>query len=142
MGIWRNTLKTIITNQHDRIGRWVCERTGGTFSGVDAVCIGLECEGNIIAGVIFDHYNGVSIAAHIAFEGKLTKEFIRFGFSYPFNQLKVKKIIGLVEESNIKARKLDEHFGYILETRIKDACNGGDLLIYTMTKEQCRFLKD
>jgi RimJ/RimL family protein N-acetyltransferase len=135
-------LKTIVTDQSEIVGNWVCERTGGSYSPVDSVAIGLEEDGKLIAGVLFDHYNKASIAMHVAAEGKrwMTREYLHLCFWYPFDQLKVKKIIGLVDESNLQARKFDEHLGFTLEATIKDACIGGDLLIYTLTKEKCRFL--
>lgn len=137
-------MKRIVADQSDVVGKWVCERTGGTYSPVDSSAIGLDEDGKLIAGVLFDHYNGASIAMHVAAEGKrwMTREYLHFCFWYPFEQLQIKKIIGLVDESNHQARKFDEHLGFQLETRIKGACVGGDLLIYTMTKDQCRFLGD
>jgi RimJ/RimL family protein N-acetyltransferase len=55
-------------------------------------------------------------------------------------QLGVKRITGIVAESNLAARKFDEHIGFVLETRLKDAHPQGDLLIYVMTPDQCRWL--
>lgn len=80
---------------------------------------------------------------HVAGEGKrwMTKEYLRVCFDYPLNQLKVKKILGLVDSTNMDARKFDEHLGFELEACIKGAGPKGDLLIYSMTAEQCRFLK-
>lgn len=109
---------------------------------MDAVAIGLKQNGEWVAGVIYDHYNTVSVAMHVAATGRdwLNREFLRICFDYPFNQLKVKKIIGLVDESNHQARKFDEHLGFRLEAVIEDACKGGQLLIYTMTRQECRFI--
>lgn len=137
-------MKRIVANEPDRVGAWVCAQIGGTYTGVDSASIGLEEDGEIIAGVMFDHWNGRSIAMHVAAKSDkkwMTRGYLRFCFWYPFEQLKVKKIIGLVDESNKAARKFDENLGFALEARIKDACIGGDLLIYSMTKERCRFLE-
>jgi RimJ/RimL family protein N-acetyltransferase len=70
----------------------------------------------------------------------MEKEWMRFCFDYVFNQVKVKKLIGLVSSANQRALKLDKHFGYVEEGIIKDAAPDGDLHILTMTKEQCRVL--
>ena len=138
-------MKRLVVDQPDWVGPWVCSRAGGFYIPGGAYALGVEENGELIAGVLYDHYYvGASIAMHIAAEpGKrwMTRENLRVAFGYPFEHLKVKKILGVVEESNITARKFDEHLGFILETRIKDACAGGDLLIYTMTREQCRFLE-
>jgi RimJ/RimL family protein N-acetyltransferase len=61
-------------------------------------------------------------------------------FDYPFNQLKVKKLIGKVAEDNEDAVKLDEHFGFVLEATVHDYSPSGALKIYTMVREQCRIL--
>lgn len=123
------------------IGHWVCARTGGTYTPEDSVSIG-RVEGNqIIGGVVFDHYNGASIAMHCAGEGSwINREFLRKAFGYPFDQLKVQKILGFVDSTNAAARRLDEHLGFVLEATIENATPKGDLLIYSMTREQCKFL--
>lgn len=133
-------MKRIVTDNQDLLGNWLCSRTGGVYTGGGSY-IGLIDENNTIIAVAgYEDYNGASVRAHIAFEGRLTKEFIWFGFWYPFEQLKVKKIIGLVSSNNEKALKLDKHFGYIEEAIIKDAAPDGDLHILTMTREQCKIL--
>jgi RimJ/RimL family protein N-acetyltransferase len=52
----------------------------------------------------------------------------------------VNKILGLVESDNLEARRLDEHLGFHLEATLKNCAPSGDLLVYTMTREQCRWL--
>jgi RimJ/RimL family protein N-acetyltransferase len=124
-----------------RVGEWVTLRTGGLYEGSGAG-IGLEQDGRLIAGVLYDNYNGRSIAMHVAAEGGdwMTREYLRVCFDYPFRQLGVCKIIGLVDSTNTAARRFDEHLGFVLEHTIIDAGRKGDLCIYSMTPEQCRFL--
>lgn len=131
----------IVYNAWEYVGRWVCARTGG-FWFPGAVAIGYSRDGrNLCAGVMYDLYNGASICMHVAGEGNwLTREFLRAAFEYPFETAKVRKVIGLVDASNTKARKFDEHLGFKLEATVKDAAPKGDLLIYSMTREQCRYL--
>jgi hypothetical protein len=127
----------------DRVGPWVSSRTGGTYSPTD-VGIGLEKDGVLVAGTLFDSYLGNSMCVHLAGDGKdwLNREFLHVCFDYPFNQAKIKKLIGLVDSTNTQARKFDEHIGFVLEATIKDAGRHGDLLIYSMTRQQCRYLKE
>lgn len=94
-----------------------------------------------VAGVIFDGYNGAIIHAHIWVGGMPSREWIAAIFDYPFNRCNVVKIIGQVCSENVQAVKLDEHFGFQLEAKIEEYYPGGfDLLVYTMTREQCRVL--
>lgn len=132
-------MKKIIVGDDERIGKWVAERTDGQYR-EGGKCIGLEQDGKLIAGVLYDSYNGASICMHVAIEGRLNKELLWFAFYYPFEQLKVNVIIGIVPEGNMKARKFDEHLGFRLKVRIPDADPSGDLLIYTMHKHECRWL--
>lgn len=135
-------MKRIVFDEPARVGWWVCERIGGEFNEKLAVAIGLESDGQLIAGVIFDNYLGRSIAMHVAGEGGhwMTRSFARACFGYAFKQLKVKKIIGFVDSGNAQARRYDEHLGFVLEHVITDAGKVADLCIYSMTPDRCRFL--
>lgn len=131
----------IVTGEDERVGSWVCERTGGTY--VEGATVGLEKNGQLVAGVLYDHFNKASISMHVAAEGKhwLNREYLWFCFFYPFEQLKVRKVIGVVPSVNKKALKFDKHLGFVEEGRLKDAHPEGDLVLLTMTKDQCRHLE-
>ncbi len=134
-------MKEIVWHEPERVGRWVCARVGGSFNAKEATAIGLEKDGDLVAGVMYDRYTGQSICMHVAGEGNwMTRSYLKACFGYPFNQLKVKKIIGLVDSENHQARRFDEHLGFRLEAVITDAGKTGDLFIYSMTPEQCRWL--
>jgi hypothetical protein len=70
----------------------------------------------------------------------MNREYLWYCFHYPFEELKVHKILGLVESDNLEAQKLDEHLGFTLEATLKSAAPKGDLLIYSMTRDQCKWL--
>jgi RimJ/RimL family protein N-acetyltransferase len=136
-------LKKIITDQPQRVGEFVSRLMGNDgWSSYQA--IGLEEDGELIAGVLFDNYNGASICMHVAaVPGKrwMSREYLWYCFYYPFMELKVKRITGLVPESNLAARRFDEHLGFQLEARLKDAAPDGDVLVYRMMKADCKFLE-
>jgi len=122
---------------------WVAARTNefGNFGA--AVGLGWVKNNELVAGVVFNDWNGVNINAHVAaVPGKqwMSRQFLWTCFDYPFNKLKVKRVTGLVGEGNTVARKFDEHLGFIEETRCKNAHPTGDLIIYVMWKENCRWL--
>lgn len=122
------------------VGEWVAERVGGKYHQDDAQAIGLEKNGQIIAGVIFERYNGHSLWVHIAAEGRLTPSFVKAICKYAFIDCDVEKVIGTVTSGNVKAMKFDENLGFIEEGRIRDAAPDGDIIIYTMSKSNCRFI--
>ena len=95
-----------------------------------------------IAACLYEGSNGASIMMHCAGVGKswLNREFLWFSFYYPFEQLKLKKILCPVEPDNLESQKFLKHLGFQLEATLKDAAPKGDLLIYTMSREQCKWL--
>lgn len=117
----------------------VMTRLGGTYSG-NAVSIGCVVNDELVAGVIYDRYNGVSLYISIWVGSRPSPEFMHAIFDYPFNQIGARKVIGLIYGTNEKSIRLAEHAGFTLEGVIKDCCEEGDMFIYTMTPEQCRFL--
>ena len=133
----------IVWGEDERVGHWAAERMGGTFDKRSGNAIGLERDGQLIAGVIFDTWNVHSIAMHVAAVGPnwLNRAYMRACFSYAFDQLKVHKVLGWVDSRNLKARRFDEHLGFVVEGVIKDAGRHGDILIYSMTRQQCRTLE-
>ena len=51
------------------------------------------------------------------------------------------RISGYVNESNEVARRFDEHLGFHEEARLKGAApDGGDVLLYVMWRDDCRFI--
>lgn len=116
----------------------------GTEQSFHAVGIGWEKDGEIVGGIMYEHYFDSSIQVHMSAKPDVrvwgSKEFIFAGFHYPFEQLKVKKLIGYVSEANTRMCRLVEHLGFICEHTIEYGFRGQPLRIYTMTKEQCRFL--
>lgn len=133
-------MKRVVTGPH--VVRWVEEHSEGRFGDL-GVGIGLEENGTLRAGVVFNDYNGANMCIHVASDGSrawMNRELLWFTFHYAFQQVGVKRLTGIVPESNISARQFDEHLGFREEGRLKDAHPDGDLILYRMTKADCRFL--
>jgi len=130
----------IITGQDDRVGEWIQERGGGFYRD-GSKCVGLEKDGKLVAGVMYDYFNGSSIYAHIASLGQMNREFLWFIFHYPFVQINAKVIIGLVADDNERSIRLCNKLGFTLNTRIIDGHPSGALRIYTMRREDCKWLR-
>ena len=131
-----------------RVGTWVAKKLGSEWVPGPTVAIGLveiAADGSetIIAGALFSDYNQASMQVHLAAEPGarwMTKAYLGFSFQYAFNQAKVKKLLGFVGGQNKAAQRFDEHIGFKLETVIEDAHPDGHLIIYSMTRDQCRWL--
>lgn len=136
-------MKRIIDNDPQRVGEFV-SRVMGHYGYSGYYAIGIEEDGEVIAGVVYDGYNGASISMHIAaVDGKswMTPKALWYAFAYPFSQLGLRRINGFIAESNKTARAFAENIGFTLETRMKDAHPEGDMLVYRLLKEECRFIK-
>lgn len=134
---------SIIFDPH-RVWQFVSKLAGAPrTSGMQG--IGLEKDGDLIAGVLYEGYTGHNIWMHVAAEpgGKwLNKAYLKTCFAYPFLQLGCDRVSGWVEASNDQARRFDEHLGFEQEAVLSRAArDGGDVLIYVMWREECRFLR-
>ena len=116
-------------------------RIGGTYLVGRGVYIGLERNGLICAVAGFEDYNTASIMGHLAVDGnRMDLTWIKYCFKYVFDIAKVNKLIGMVSSDNTRAYTMNLKFGYIEEAVIKDACKNGDMILMTMTREQCKYI--
>ena len=120
---------------------WVSVRAQSIFS--DACRgIGLESDGKIIAGVVYENWNRRNVFAHQAIEGRITRQYLWTIFDYPFNQLKVERLTGMIPQGNTKAARAAVKMGFTLETVLRDAHPSGHLLVYVMRRDNCRWLNE
>lgn len=134
-------MKTILTGHEDLFGPWMMEKLGSEWFPGRGSIIGLW-ENGPIAASMFESFNGASVLLHCVGEGRkwLNREFLWFTFYYPFEQLGAKKILSPVESDNANSRKFIEHIGFTLEATLKEAAPNGDLLIYSLTRDHCKWL--
>lgn len=106
--------------------------------------LGLERDGELVAGVLYEGYNGVNVWMHVAAAAGrrwLNKEFLRYCFYYPFVELGCRRVSGSVDASNEDARRFDEHLGFQQEAVLRGAAaDGGDVILYVMRREDCRYV--
>lgn len=134
----------MIVTDAERIGPWVLSRMGGLWTPGRATAIGIEGpDGELRAGVLYEDYNGASLVAHIAGEGRrwATREFLGRIFAYPFGQLGVRRITVVVPSSNTPSIRLAGRLGFTLEARLLQAHPDGDLLVFCMFRSACRYLR-
>lgn len=131
----------IFVNDTARVGEYIAKRNGGTYRDLSCPSVGLECNGQMRAGIIYDNYLGNSICGNFAIE-RMNREWLWYCFHYPFEELKVKKLIGLVDSTNLAAIRFNLHLGFRCEATIADAAKRGDLHIFTMARDECRWLSN
>lgn len=107
--------------------------------------LGLERDGQLVAGVIYEGFNGRNVWMHVAAEpGRrwMNRQYLWYSFHYPFNEMGVDRISGYVNASNAQAIAFDEHLGFQREAVLQGAApDGGDVFIYVMRRDNCRFLR-
>ena len=131
----------IICNDNERVGMWIAEKSDGGYRD-GSICIGVEKNKKLVAGIMYEWFNGTSVYVHVAAEKNwFDREFLLYCFHYPFIEMDCNVMIGLVPEANLKARKLDEHLGFTLKHIIPEAHPQGGLCIYTMYKHECKWLR-
>lgn len=137
-------MRLIIADQKERVGEWVLERVGQGSKWVDYEAVGIEKDGELIAGVVFDNYvKDTRCMVHCAGDGKrwLSREFLFVVFDYVFRQLNCRVAISPVNSENIASVTFISHIGFDEKCRIEKGSPGGDLVVFTLYREKCRWLK-
>ena len=137
-------MRTIVTGQKERVGKWTAEHIGCGSDWRDYEAMGVEKDGELIAGVVFDDYvENTRCAMHCAGVGKnwLSKEFLFVLFDYAFRQLGCKVVVLTVDSENTDSVKFISHLGFEEKCRIEGGSPAGDLIIFTMRRVNCHWLK-
>lgn len=136
-------MSELIYGQEERLLPWAQERVGVTFRR-DAYTIGLENGGALVAVVVFDNFSETDACMHIASDGTrswMNKSLLLASFAYPFTQLGLLRLTGLVAADNADAIAFDEHIGFVREGFHPKAGPGGkDLISLGLLREACRFI--
>jgi hypothetical protein len=107
-----------------------------------------DADDRLAGGNLYTDYwgNGGSCQLHTACFNKrgVSKAMLYLAFDYPFRQLRVKKIFGLVPERNVAARNFDLKLGFKIEYLTEDVFNHADgvngMYLMSMTKDECKWL--
>lgn len=110
-------------------------------------CIARYSEGDrLMGGTLYTDYAGGSVGCHFAgfAPGWINRELLWLGFDYPFNQLKVNKLFGLISEWNVPSRNVALRLGFKIEYLVEGVYNRPDGVngkyITSMLKEDCKWL--
>jgi RimJ/RimL family protein N-acetyltransferase len=124
------------------VGPWVCAEAGGTWVPGRGTAIGRLKDGKLIAGVLYEDFNGANVVCHIRGEPDwATREYLGVIYDYPFNQIGVRRITVPVCSTNKKCITLVTHMGFTLESELVGATRLGNMLLFRMFKEECKYLK-
>lgn len=125
-----------IINDRARVSQFVAERTGD-YSLVGLPAIGLEEDGELIAGATFGNFNGASAGmtlANIPATSWMTDVYLRALFSYVFNDIGAKRINYFLHDASREAQKVASLMGFELDARLEDMYPSGAMLVYRKLK--------
>jgi hypothetical protein len=100
-------------------------------------------KGKLLGGVIYTDLISSCVFMHQAGFDKrwMTGDMLWVLFDYPFNQLKVSVVCGTIPSSKPELLDFNQRLGFKVEGTIKGAYTDGDLLVMTMRRPECRWLK-
>lgn len=133
----------LIYNQESLLVPWAAEKIGvGRFRD-DAKAIGIMSGDQIRGVAVFDTFSECDCNIHVASDGSarwMTREFLVHVFSYPFIQLGLRRVTGIVPASNERALRFDLKLGFTREGYCPKALPNDDVVILGMTRDRCRFI--
>lgn len=118
----------------------VCSMLGCNIS-PPFVSIGVERKGEIVGGVVFNHFNRVDIEMTIASKVGLSPDFCRVLADYIFGQSKCARVTISVRAKDAKTIKLAEKFGFKREGLKRKGFGYDDAVIFGLLPEECRWLR-
>ena len=105
---------------------------------------GLVRNGEVVAAALYEGFNGHNIWVHCcAVPGRhwMNRLFLHTGFRYPFVTCGVSRLSAYVSTSNEDSVRFVRHCGFEEEARLRGAAaDGGDLIVFVMTPETCRYI--
>lgn len=129
----------------DHLLAWAADRVGkpaGYFA--PAVALGSEADDHIRAAVIFNREMPFSIYCHIVTDGSktwATPDFMYAICHYPFIHLGKERVTVLVDEHNDVSNEFVLRMGFELESVMVRGGETGDMNVYRMFKQNCRWLE-
>ncbi|MFM7013318.1 MAG: hypothetical protein ACKO0Z_28980, partial [Betaproteobacteria bacterium] len=105
--------------------------------------LGVVQDDEVIAGVVFNNFNGANATCHIAIarQSRLIPDMIRASCYYAFEHCSLKRLTGMVPSNEPKILAFDKHLGFEEEFLMKDGAPGADMHILVMRPETCRWLR-
>jgi hypothetical protein len=122
------------------------KQRAGVAPSADLKLMGWIQDRKLCIVVGFNGFLGSVCQVHMAFaEGFhfAPRAMLKAVFEFAFNDAGRKQLLGVVNSRNVKAMKFDTHLGFVEEHRLPGMHdNGGDLVLLSMTRSQCRYLED
>jgi len=133
--------RRFVFDEKERVARWLAERVDQRGSWGDYYAMGIEADGELIAGVLLNHYTTYNAALHLAIDRptKMLIELFDHVYLYAFGQLKLNRLTAFINASNEKSLRINSHVGFLTEGIMKGAAaDGGDVIIRVLWPQNYR----
>lgn len=125
----------------DVLGPWVVAGLGFKYHKDRYAVVGELKNGIPSVGVLYESYTGTNVNCHIRGVGDwANRTVLAHIFDYPFNQLGVLRMTCFVRSDNEASIKMVQKMGFELECTLSQAIPDGDILIFRMFRENCKYL--
>jgi len=123
---------------------WAQERLAGLSFRDDAKTIAFtrEC-GSYAAVIVYDGFSQCDCNIHVVSDGScswMTRQMLSRAFAYPFVQLGLRRVTGLVPKKNKAALNMDLRLGFEIEGLCRNALPDDDVYVMGMLREHCQFI--
>lgn len=132
-------MSLLIHDDHARVAEWVGTNLQKPIS-APYTAIGWQNErGELVAGAVFNDFNGSNIEVTIYGPGHMTPDKLRAGFRYVFGQLKCNRLSATTERRNKPMLRLYQRLGFTFEA-VRPQYYGphkrNDGILYVITPER------
>ncbi|NTE96678.1 GNAT family N-acetyltransferase [Agrobacterium tumefaciens] len=135
----------VIYGETEQLMRWAGPANDAGDIPADTVAIGLEVEGDVRAVVYFNDFTTTNCNMHVVtrMRGKwLSRGFLAAAFMYPFAQVGLRRVTGLVNSRNMDALTLNLKLGFQVEGRMIEAAEDGDMVVLGMLRRNCIWIPE
>lgn len=139
-------MRRLILDDKQRVNEWVWPRIGRERPFAPDACyeaIGVEEDGKLIAGVVFDSFaKNARCSMHCAGEGKrwCSRQLLELCFKYAFEYANVNVVVNTVAADNADSIRFTKHVGFEEMCRIPGGSGDTDLIIFALHRDKCRWL--
>ena len=137
-------MRTVINDRSrdEEIGRWVAEKVEPDWH-EDNLCVAVEKDGALTAGVMFNDFNGSNIHAHLRADTpySLTIGFLKEAFELAFKDVQARRVTAPVLQFTPHILPVLAKMGFKCEANLKDYCTRGHLYLMVMWPDNCKYLE-
>lgn len=133
---------TPVYGRDQEVATWVQKHAPHAEKGFrDYVAIGIERDGEIVAGCVYNEFRGHSMHVSIASSTPrwATRTTLHALFAYPFRQAGVKRLTAYTGKTMTDVRQFLERLGFVEEGCVRQGFADDDCVIYGMLRDECRW---